>query len=152
MTTPPTRWQPDVTVAAVCKHEGRYLLVEERSKSTGEIVFNQPAGHIEANESIIEAVRREVLEETCRHFLPQGLVGFYRLAISPEKTYLRYTFHGEVSDIDPSAERDTDILDTHWLSREEIEQHQNLRSHLVLQCIEDFEQGSNYPLDLLKDS
>ena len=145
------RWQPDVSVAAICKHNDRYLLVEERSKSTGEIVFNQPAGHLESGESIIEAVIRETLEETCRHFTPKGLVGFYRLALNDQKTYLRYTFFGYISDVDVKAERDKDIIATHWFSREELKNHQALRSHLVLQCVEDYENGSTYPLDLLKD-
>ena len=149
ITTP--RWQPDVSVAAICKQNDRYLLVEERSKSTGEIVFNQPAGHLEAGESIIDAVIRETLEETCRHFKPKGLVGFYRLALSAQKTYLRYTFFGDISDIDAEVQRDKDIIATHWFSREELENHSSLRSHLVLQCVEDFENGSSYPLDLLKD-
>jgi ADP-ribose pyrophosphatase YjhB (NUDIX family) len=139
-------------VAAICKHNGRYLLVEEKSKSTGKVVFNQPSGHIEPDESIVDAVIREVLEETCRHFTPKGLVGFYRLALSDQRTYLRYTFFGEVSDIDQSVELDTDIIATHWLSLDEISKHSALRSHLVLQCLEDFENGSTFPLDLLKDT
>jgi ADP-ribose pyrophosphatase YjhB (NUDIX family) len=146
------RWQPDVTVAAICKQNDRYLLVEERSKSTGDIVFNQPAGHLESGESIVEAVIREVLEETCRHFTPKHLVGLYRLALSDQKTYLRYTFFGDVGEIDTSVERDIDIIDTHWLSRVEIEEHSALRSNLVAECITDFENGSLYPLDFLKDT
>ncbi len=144
-------WHPDVTVAAICKHEDRYLLVEERSKSTGEIVFNQPAGHLEPGESIEQAVIREVLEETCRHFTPRGLVGLYRLELSEEKTYIRYTFFGDVSARDYNVARDPDIIATHWLSRREIMQHQALRSELVMQCIEDFENGPRFPLTVLKD-
>ncbi|NND00988.1 MAG: NUDIX domain-containing protein, partial [Gammaproteobacteria bacterium] len=60
-------WQPDVTVAAICERDGHFLMVEEQSKSTRQIVLNQPAGHIEDGESIIQAVMRETLEETCCH-------------------------------------------------------------------------------------
>ena len=145
------KWQPDVTVAAVCEQAGRFLLVEERAKSSGQIVFNQPAGHLENNESLIDAVIREVKEETCRHFTPTGLVGLYRLAVSEQKTYIRYTFCGTVTEIDPKLIRDSDIIDTHWLSREEIRQHTALRSPLVLDCIEDFLAHPPHPLSVLKD-
>ena len=145
------RWQPDVTVAAVCERDGRFLLVEERSKSSNQIVFNQPAGHMENLETVDEAVRREVLEETCRHFEPQGVVGLYRLPLSKDKTYIRYTFFGQVSQIDPNANLDPDIIASHWLTLDEIRNHQQLRSPLVLQCIEDYLAGSKHPLSIVKE-
>lgn len=144
-------WTPDVTVAAICERDGQFLLVEERSKSTQQIVFNQPAGHIEEGETVLAAVLRETLEETCRHFTPEALVGLYRLPASNGKTYFRYTFYGTVSEIDPSCELDNDIIRTHWLSLEEIRSNQQLRSPLVLNCINDYLDGQRYPLDILKE-
>ncbi|MEM7359197.1 MAG: NUDIX hydrolase [Pseudomonadota bacterium] len=144
-------WQPDVTVAAVCERDGKFLLVEERSKSTGEIVLNQPAGHLEDRESILQAVVRETLEETCRHFTPRALLGLYRLRTEHGKTYIRYTFCGEVSEIDPAISRDSDIIATHWLSIEELRLRNNLRSHLVLQCLQDHQAGVRYPIELLRE-
>ena len=144
-------WQPDVTVAAVCERDGKFLLVEERSKSTGEIVLNQPAGHLEDQESIIQAVVRETLEETCRHFTPQALLGLYRLRTAHGKTYIRYTFCGEVSPVDPLVERDADIINTHWLSFEELQTRNDLRSGLVLQCLHDYQSGVRYSIDLLRE-
>ena len=144
-------WTPDVTVAAVCEQDGRFLLVEERSKSTQQIVFNQPAGHIEQGESIIEAVKRETLEETQRHFTPKSLLGFYRLQAQNGKTYLRYTFFGDVSDIDHTQTLDSDIIRTHWLSLEQIKSHKSLRSPLVATCIDDYLAGNHYPLEILRE-
>ena len=144
-------WQPDITVAAVCERDGRFLLVEERSKSSHQLVLNQPAGHLEDKEAIIQAVMRETLEETCRHFTPEALLGFYRLRVSTGKTYLRYTFCGSISDIDPSQTRDPDILETHWLSYKQIQNSQILRSNLVLKCVDDYLTGSRYPLDILHE-
>ncbi len=144
-------WTPDVTVAAVCEQNGRFLLVEERSKSINNIVFNQPAGHIEMGESILDAVVRETLEETQRHFTPRALVGFYRLQAQNGKTYLRYTFCGDVSDVDSSQELDSDIIRTHWLSLEELRSHTQLRSPLVLTCINDYLAGMQYPLEILRE-
>ena len=142
-------WAPDVTVAAICEQDGRFLLVEERAKSSQQIVFNQPAGHIEQGETIIEAVKRETLEETCRHFTPESLVGLYRLPLDSGKTYIRYTFCGSISDIDPNAQLDPDIITTHWLSYDELCVHPALRSPLVLTCVNDYLAGKRYPLEIL---
>lgn len=144
-------WTPDVTVAAICEQNGRFLLVEERSKSTNKIVFNQPAGHIEEGESIIQAAVRETLEETQRHFTPQALVGFYRLQAENGKTYLRYTFCGQISEVDSSQKLDSDIIRTHWLSLEELHSHTQLRSPLVMTCVKDYLAGMRYPLEILRE-
>ena len=144
-------WTPDITVAAVCEKNGRFLLVEERSKSTGEIVFNQPAGHLEAGETIIDAVIRETLEETCRHFTPEYLVGIYRLEADNGKTYIRYTFSGAISDIDDNYQLDPDIISTHWLSSASISENNALRSPIVNACINDYKNGSRHSLDVLKE-
>jgi len=144
-------WAPDVTVAAICEQDGRFLLVKERAKSSNKIVYNQPAGHIEEGESIIEAVMRETREETCRHFTPQSLIGLYRLPIENGKTYIRYTFFGSISDIDTSLTLDPDIISTHWMTHDEICKHEALRSPLVLKCIDDYLSGEQYPLSILRE-
>jgi len=144
-------WAPDVTVAAICEHNDRFLLVKERAKSSQKIVFNQPAGHIEQDETIIEAVIRETREETCRHFMPESLVGLYRLPAVNGKTYLRYTFCGSISEIDESLTLDSDIISTHWLTIDEIRAHPALRSPLVLKCLDDYLSGARYSLDILRE-
>ena len=144
-------WQPDITVAAICEHDGRFLLVEERAKSNNAIVYNQPAGHLEDGESLVEAVVRETLEETRRHFTPEAFIGFYRLSTPSGKTYLRATFCGEVSAVDDSRQLDSDIIATHWLSLEQIEAHDSLRSELVLCCIRDYVAEIRYPLEILRE-
>ncbi|RBP51559.1 NUDIX hydrolase [Arenicella xantha] len=144
-------WTPDITVAAVCPYDGKFLLVEERSKSTNEIVFNQPAGHLEKGESILDAVIRETLEETCCHFTPEALVGLYRLEAANGKTYIRVTFCGSISEQDPVYSLDPDIIRTHWFSPDEVRQNQALRSPLVLSCIDDYLSGQRYPLELLRE-
>lgn len=144
-------WQPDVTVAAVCERDGQFLLVEERAKSTNKIVFNQPAGHLEDGEDLISAVIRETLEETRRHFVPRSLLGFYRVKSDLGKTYLRFTFCGDISAPDDSAQLDPDIIDTHWLSYEKIQSMSNLRSELVLKCINDYRSGVRHSLSIIRD-
>lgn len=144
-------WQPDVTVAAVCEKDGQFLLVEEKSKSTQKIVFNQPAGHLEQNESIIDAVIRETLEETCCHFSPQSLLGLYRYQAPNGKTYVRYCFTGTISEVDSNYSLDPDIIASHWLSLDSIVSNTSLRSPLVLRSINDYLSGQRYPLDLLQE-
>ena len=57
---PEITWKPAATVAAICERDGKFLLVREQVD--GRIVFNQPAGHIEPGESVLQAVVRETLE------------------------------------------------------------------------------------------
>lgn len=119
----------------------------------GQICFNQPAGHLEDNESLVEAAIRECLEETAWHFQPAALVGIYRWR-HPEKndTYLRATFCGECSDEDTQRSLDTDIIAAHWLTLDDIRSRSKiLRSPLVLQSISDYLDGRRYPLELLTD-
>lgn len=144
-------WKPDVTVAAICERQGQFLMVEERSKSSGQIVLNQPAGHIEDGETIIQAVNREMLEETCRHFSAEAMIGLYRLRTQEHKTYIRYTFCGKASDRDPAHTLDTDIIATHWMSLADLETCENLRSDLILKSVNDYIEGTRYPLEILRE-
>ncbi len=144
-------WNPDVTVAAICEQDGRFLVVEEISKSSGKIVFNQPAGHLEEGETLEQAVIRETLEETCCHFTPQALIGLYKTLAENGKTYIRYTFYGVVSEQDNNLDLDPDIVQTHWLTIEEIRARADLRSPLVLACIDDYLAGIRHPLSLIRE-
>jgi 8-oxo-dGTP pyrophosphatase MutT (NUDIX family) len=141
-------WKPDVTVAAVIERDGRYLLVEERIR--GRLVLNQPAGHLEDGEALIDAVIRETLEETAWQFTPEALVGIYQWRSSRGHTTLRFAFTGSVQAYDPDRPLDPPIVTTHWLEREEIAQRSaRLRTPLVLRCIEDYLAGRRLPLDAL---
>ena len=143
-------WKPHVTVAAVAERDGRYLMVEEYN-SLGETVVNQPAGHLEADETLVEACVRETLEETGWQFRPTALIGLYRW-ISPRdgETFLRYCFTGELGEQVSATPLDSDIIRSRWLTRVELEQT-SLRSVLVLACIDDYLSGTQHPLELLKD-
>ncbi len=139
-----------VTVAAVIEQAGRFLLVEEHID--GQAVFNQPAGHLEQGESLLEAARREVLEETAHPFEPRALVGIYQYELPRKsRTYVRFCFSGTVGDPQPGRKLDKEIIATHWLTLEEIEARgELLRSPMVLQCIRDYLAGSALPLDSLR--
>ena len=143
-----------VTVAAIIRRNDQYLLVKERA-SSGQIVFNQPAGHVELNESIIDAVIREVVEETGLTFTPVALTGTYLLSPATNgKTYLRFCFLGEVPDDQVPSPQDADIIDNCWFTKEQITQipKNELRSALVLQCLNDYLKGVRIPLETLNFS
>ena len=144
-------WRPNVTVAAVVEHQGRFLLVQEHDGAR--TVLNQPAGHLEPGESLLQAVVRETLEETARVFEPEGLVGIYRFA-SPQQgiTYLRFCFHGRCGPAEEGRPLDPDIHGTLWLEPTQLaSRSEGLRSPLVVRCIEDYLAGRRYPLALLTD-
>lgn len=141
-------WTPHVTVAAIICENQRFLLVEEQSE--GKIVLNQPAGHWEQNETVLDATRREVLEETAWHFEPQAITGIYTHTGENQITYLRITFTGQHTQFEPHRALDTGILRTLWLTRDEIiAQAPNLRSPMVLRCIDDYLKQVRYPLSLI---
>jgi ADP-ribose pyrophosphatase YjhB (NUDIX family) len=145
------RWKPSVTVAAVIEDRGRFLLVEEQTPEG--LMFNNPAGHLEPGESPFEAVVREALEETARHFEPEALLGVYmarfqRPARQEDVTYLRLAYSGRVGEPLPDRTLDRGILRTVWMTVDELRataaRH---RSPLVLRCVEDHLAGRRLPLD-----
>jgi 8-oxo-dGTP pyrophosphatase MutT (NUDIX family) len=144
-------WKPNVVVAAVIERDGKFLLVEE--EADGAIVLNQPAGHLDAGESLIQAVVRETLEETAWHFEPQSLLGVYRWP-HPAKdlTYLRFAFCGRVTRHEPERTLDQGIVRAVWLTPDEIraERHRH-RSPQVERCLNDYLTGRRYPLELLTE-
>ncbi|HEU4654510.1 MAG TPA: NUDIX hydrolase [Steroidobacteraceae bacterium] len=142
--------RPDLTVAAVVERNGQFLLVEERVGQR--MVFNQPAGHVERGETLIDAVIRETLEETAWTFHPESLVGIYHWE-QPEKhkSFLRFAFFGTVSTHDPQRSLDRGIERALWMDKEHLlARAPRLRSPMVMRCIDDFLAGRRYPLDIVK--
>lgn len=142
-------WFAHVTVATVIERDDRYLMVYENTDMGP--AFNQPAGHLEENETLEQAALRETLEETGWHVTLTGVLGvsLYK-APSNGVTYLRVTFAANPVTRDDDAGLDVDIIDALWLSYEEIKlRHTQLRSPLVLADIERYRSGRLSPLDLL---
>jgi 8-oxo-dGTP pyrophosphatase MutT (NUDIX family) len=145
-------WKPSVTVAAIIERDGRFLLVEEET-SDG-VCFNQPAGHLDPGESLLQAVTRETMEEAAHDFVPTALIGMYmsRYLSSRtglEVTYLRFAFAG---DLGAAYDQPLDhgILRVVWMTYDELVACQDRhRSPLVLQCVNDFLAGKRAPLSLI---
>jgi 8-oxo-dGTP pyrophosphatase MutT (NUDIX family) len=138
----------EVTVAAIVRVDDRYLVVEEFAH--GERVINQPAGHVESGETIVDAVVRETREETAWGFTPTGLVGMYYWPHEDGRTTLRFAFCGEVSDHAAEQALDEGIVAAHWLSMEELHARSDLRSPLVMRAVDDFTHHDPLPLERVR--
>lgn len=143
--------RPRVTVATLIERDGKFLLVEELDLA-GRKVLNQPAGHVEGGESLIEAAIRETLEETGWHFEPSYLVGCYLWGKASESLhYLRFAFAGRVTHHEPHRPLDEGIIQAVWLTPDELRQEASRhRSPLVLQTVLDYLAGDKTPLSALK--
>ena len=148
-------WQPDVTVATVVVDGGRLLMVEE--VVGGQLVLNQPAGHLEPDESLIDAALRETREETGWDVRLTAFVGAYQWKApvqadgSGGRHYLRFVFAGQPESHDPGRPLDEGIVRTLWLTPAQLKaEHARHRSPLVWQAAADFLAGRRHPLDLLQ--
>ena len=144
-------WKPNVVVAAIVERDGKFLLVEE--EADGQVVLNQPAGHLDEGETLIAAVIRETLEETAWHIEPQALLGVYRWQHPTHSTtYLRFAFIARALREESGRALDHGCLRALWLTPEEIRANRaRLRSPQVERCLGDYLAGTCYPLDLLKE-
>jgi len=142
-------WYPHVTVATVVEKDGRQLVVEETSGNR--TVINQPAGHLDPDETLIEAAVRETLEETGWPVRPTAILGVH-LYTSPHNnvTYHRTPFTAEAIEHDPERPLDDGIIQARWLSYEELlENRERLRSPMVLQDVEIHRSGQRLSLEML---
>ncbi|MCB1703467.1 MAG: NUDIX hydrolase [Halioglobus sp.] len=148
------RWAPHVTVACVIERDGRYLMVEERDKFSGEMVFNQPAGHLEDGETLMQAALRETLEETGWRVQLTGVLGIaVHRAPTNNNTYCRTTFLATPLARVDGAVLDPDIHAVHWLDYDEIlARSARMRSPIALAVIERHRRGICHPLDLIHNT
>lgn len=143
-------WVPHVTVAVIVEVDGLFLLVEEVDQ--GKTVLNQPAGHVEEGEEILAAAVRETLEETCLDVELRSCLGISRFIAPNGNTYFRHSFVAELIGERPDVKRDPDILNTHWMSFEQVKANrEQLRSPMVLEDFERFASGQRYPLTLYSE-
>jgi len=141
--------KPHVTVAAIVKKQNEFLLVKERDKFTHQICYNQPAGHLEKNETLAQAASRELLEETGLALEPIGFLGVYNLYADNEVHYLRFCFLFEMGNsMEIPKPIDSEIISAEWHPLARIKTLP-LRSALVLKCIEDSLKKDPYSLSII---
>lgn len=145
-------WKPRLTVACVVEQEGKFLMVEEKN-AEGKTIIGQPAGHVEYDETILQAAVRETLEETGYIVEPHALLAIFNLnGSTQDRTFLRFTFAATLIEKKADAVIDSDITGMHWLSADEVisEQLFPMRSELVASSIEKYQQGVRYPLEVIE--
>jgi 8-oxo-dGTP pyrophosphatase MutT (NUDIX family) len=143
--------RPAATVATIVVRDGRFLVVEEKTRAG--IRINQPAGHLEAGETLAAAAARETLEETGFRVAPTALVGIYRWQ-APETgaTFIRFAFAADVIAHEADRALDKGIVRALWLPYDDlVAQRARHRSPLVLRCVEDYRAGYRRPLDLVTE-
>lgn len=148
-------WDLHVTVATVVADaHGRLLLIEEQADRPlpgREWVLNQPAGHLEADETLQDAARRETLEESGWDVRLSSFIGTYQWRTDDGRDYLRFAFGAEPVAHHPERPLDTGIVRALWMSPDELAQARpRLRSPLVWQAAQDWLAGRRYPLDLVR--
>lgn len=143
-----TRFEPHITVASVVEQDGRFLLVRE-SVNQGPPVFNQPAGHVETGETLVQAMFRETLEETGWRVEAESFLGVYVFQPGVGRgVYYRFCFVAKALGHDPAQRLDEGIIEAVWMTPEELAARPGEhRSPLVQRCIQDYLSGRRLPLD-----
>jgi 8-oxo-dGTP pyrophosphatase MutT (NUDIX family) len=142
-------WTPHVVVACIVEREGRFLLVEERIE--GELRMNQPAGHWEQGETLVQGAIRETLEESAWEVEPTHVLGIYHHdPVDLGYGFLRIAFVAQALRERPNHQLDEGIERAVWLTRDEIVASVALhRSPMVLRCVDDYLAGQRFPLSML---
>jgi len=145
------RWAPHVTVATVVVRDGRLLLVEEAID--GRQVLNQPAGHLEPNETLAAAAVRETLEETGWTVRLSAFIGTYQWTAPDGTPFLRFAYAAEPLSHDPARPLDDGILRALWLTPAELKADPSrLRSPLVWEVVADYLAGQRHPLSIVREA
>lgn len=140
-------FKPHVTVACIVQAQGHLLVVEERVH--GRITWNQPAGHLEANETLLEAAQRELFEETGLDAHPEYFLGVQQWIAPDDTPFVRFLFGLDLPEKVETSPHDRDIDCCWWLPPEQILTANRLRSPLVAESVRLWQQGERYPLHLV---
>jgi 8-oxo-dGTP pyrophosphatase MutT (NUDIX family) len=143
--------RPAVTVATIVERDGRFLLVEEETRAGRKL--NQPAGHLEAGETIAAGAARETLEETGWRVAPAHLVGIYTWSARDDSPmFVRFAFAASALSHDVARPLDHGIVQALWLTYDElVARRADHRSPLVLRCIDDYRAGRRWPADVIAE-
>lgn len=139
-----------LTVGVVCVKDGKLLMVHE--SDNGQIVINQPAGHVEPGEAFKSAALRETLEETGYRVTLEAVLGFSAYPAPNGITYYRASFLANCPEQTPSTEIDPDIESISWMTPDEILNSGNHRSSLVALDVHRYLGGVRYPLEIISEN
>lgn len=141
-------WLPHLTVATIIERDGRFLLVEEYADGE-ELVYNQPAGHLDAHETLAAGAIRETLEETAwKWSVSSAVVGVYYWTHPKGHTFVRTCFAGAALYYHPNQRLDDGIERTVWLTRDEVAALGKICAIPWSLRYSDYLAGKRYPLEL----
>ncbi|HEX6256710.1 MAG TPA: NUDIX domain-containing protein [Euzebyales bacterium] len=109
----PSAPQPEVAVGAVCVRDGR-LLVVRRGRGVATGLWSLPGGRVEAGETLTDAVRRELREETGLTVAVGALCGIAE-RISEQTHYVIVDFWATA---EGAAVAGDDAADVAWVDRD----------------------------------
>ncbi|MGD8106410.1 NUDIX domain-containing protein [Pantoea sp. FN0302] len=141
-------YKPHVTVACIVQAEDELLVVEETIN--GKATWNQPAGHLEAEESLLQAASRELYEETGIQAEMNSFLGVQQWT-APDKTpFIRFLFALDLPERLETHPQDSDIDRCWWLPPQQILTANHLRSPLVAESVRIWQSGVRYPLSMVQ--
>ena len=137
-----------IIVGCVIEQDGKYLLVQEARKFVGK--WNLPAGHLDPNETIFDAAKREVKEESG---VDVELTGVCQIGnrVLADDIFASVIFTAKVAGGEPHFDGD-EIMDVKWFSYDEIVamKDQLRNSDLLLGSIDNARNGIVAPLEIVK--
>lgn len=138
--------QPFIIVGCIVSNkDGKILLIQEDDK------WNQPAGWLELNESIIDGAKREAQEETGQEIVIKSLLGVYSLVKQKGGSILhavKFIFRAHSTGKKLSS---SEKINTQWFSPEEINKLEGkLWDPDVIKEIKDWQAGKSYSLEIVK--
>ena len=139
--------RPHITVACNVAANGKLLLVEETINQRR--TLNQPAGHLEIGETLVQAASRELFEETGIQAVPDALVAVHQSIALDNTAFIRFLFSVTLPECLPAKPNDPDINCCYWLTPEQIYAYADLRSPLVTLSVSLWQQKVRYPLAIL---
>lgn len=138
-----------VIVGGVIEKDGKYLLVQEAKKCRGK--WNLPAGHLDIGETILDAAKREIKEESG---LDTELTGICQIGnrVMEDRIFVSLIFTAKQSGGEIIIDKD-EIMDVKWFSYDEIlklRDNDEIRTpDLLVGAINNARSGLAVPLELV---
>jgi len=140
-----------IIVGGILERDGKYLLVQEAQVSCrGK--WNVPAGHLDAEELLVDGMKREVREECGFAVEPTGICQIGNRFLMPDCTFASIIFTTKIKSGEIKYDPE-EILDVKWFSYDEILAMQaELRNPpLIIDAIENIRTGKVATLDLISN-
>ena len=137
-----------VIVGGVIEKDGKYLLVQEARNCRGK--WNLPAGHVDANETIQDAAKREIKEESGANVELTGVCQIGNRKIEND-VFVSVIFTAKLVGGEINYD-ENEIMDVRWFSYDEILAMENeIRNPtLMIGAINNIRKGIVAPLELVE--